>query len=235
MNKQAEVTYAWMISLACVASHSAYQWFLSKHIRLHKAASINRSPPSWSVLRWATTIAHPGQCDCSSHLSASSSPQHSLFHTARLKGMSITVEWLSIPKFDRSGKDVRLESGLLSLGFAVINMGTVSNPRRFISAHSSTLQVIILGSQGWKQQATGRSHGGCCCLGCSSWLARPAVLQYSRSPVQGWPHSRELCSPTSIFSWEDPPHANLARAFFFSAEVPSSKMTLTFVKLTYKL
>lgn len=86
--------------------------------------------------------------DCSSHLSASSSPQHSLFCLARLKGITITVEWLSLPEFDQSGKDVRLESGLLSLGFAVINMGTVSNPRRFISAQSSTLQVIILGSQG---------------------------------------------------------------------------------------
>lgn len=180
MNKQAEVTYPWMISLACVASHSAYQWFLSKHICLHKAASINRSPPSWSVLRWATTIAHPGQCDCSSHLSASSSPQHSLFHTARLKGMSITVEWLSIPEFDRSGKDVRLESGLLSLGFAVINMGTVSNPRRFISAHSSTLQVIILGSQGWKQQAEAM-EGAAVWAAPHDWLG---LLSYSTQDHQ---------------------------------------------------
>lgn len=91
--------------------------------------------------------------DCSSHLSASSSPQHSLFLKG-LKGISITVEWLSLSlNLIEVAKMPRLESGLLSIGFAVINMGTVSNPRRFISAQSSTLQVIILGSQGWKQQA----------------------------------------------------------------------------------
>lgn len=104
--------------------------------------------------------------DCSSHLSASSSPQHSLFRLARLKGITITVEWLSLPEFDQSGKDAPTRVRFVVNRVCCDKHGDRKQPKEVYFSTKFHFTGHYPRKSGVK--TTGRSHGGCCCLGCSS-------------------------------------------------------------------